>query len=62
MNNPLSLIFVWIAVLFAGYLSWQIVEPESFTGAIGFLVLWTLLGTIFRWIVVLVIIQMDDKN
>lgn len=62
MNNPLSVIVGWIAALYAGYLSWQIVEPESFLGAIGFLILWAILGAIFRWIVVLIVIQMEEKK
>lgn len=39
------------AWIFSGMLSWNIVEPDGFGGAIVFLIVWSILGAIFHGIV-----------
>jgi len=38
----------------AGILAWNIVEPHSFWGALGFLLVWSILDYIFGFILTLV--------
>lgn len=54
-NNGVVLVaFLWITTIaisiFSGFLAWDWVEPESFWGAIGFLLLWGILSTIGHYI------------
>jgi hypothetical protein len=60
MNNPLSLLLILAAVIGSGYLSWQIVELESFIGALIFLAVWAVLSAIVRFIVAIVVIKSSE--
>ena len=35
----------------AGFLAWNITEPESFIGAIGFLIVWGILDYVFGFLI-----------
>jgi hypothetical protein len=38
--------------LYAGFKAWEMVEPESFFGFIGFLILWGIITTIIQFIAI----------
>ncbi len=38
--------------IYAGYKSWEIIEPENFFGFLGFLILWGVLTTIIQFVVI----------
>lgn len=62
MNNEggclaIAIIVARIAAwLVAGILSWNWVHPESFGGAIGFLIVWGILGSVLYYVVGAIII------
>ncbi len=62
MNHPLSVLFVWTVSIFAGYVSWRITTPESFGGAVVFVLLWFALAYVFRGIAALIIIFVGDNS
>jgi hypothetical protein len=39
----------------AGFLAWHMVEPQSFIGAIGFIIVWSLLDYVFGFIATILI-------
>jgi len=39
----------------AGFLAWNITEPESFLGALGFVFLWGIFDYIFGFLVTIII-------
>ena len=49
-NDGCLLIFLWIATIAisigSGIMAWNWIEPESFWGAIGFLILWGILSKV----------------
>lgn len=45
-------IIAWIS---SGYFAWQTVEPSSFLGAIGFMILWGIYGKILDIALVLLV-------
>ena len=49
-NDGCLLIFLWIATIAisigSGTMAWNWIEPESFWGAIGFLILWGILSKV----------------
>ena len=49
-NEGCLLIFLWIATIAisigSGIMAWNWIEPESFWGAIGFLILWGILSKV----------------
>ena len=56
-DNGGSLVAVlWIATIFisigSGVMAWNWVEPESFFGALGFLILWGILSTIGHFLAI----------
>ena len=55
MSAILGIIGFIVSVILAGILSWNWVEPESFGGGVVFIALWAILSSIFRWIVLLII-------
>lgn len=54
MNTLLGYLILVAAILYSGYLSWTWVEPDSFGGAILFLFVWALLGTIAKYIIAMI--------
>lgn len=45
----IGLIILRIALpIYAGMKSWEIIEPETFLGFVGFLILWGILTTIIQ--------------
>lgn len=46
----------FVSILGSGYLAWQWIEPESFFGAIKFLLIWTILGYIADFILMAIIV------
>lgn len=49
MENTIAFLFLigQLAILFlSGYLAWQWVQPESFGGAVVFLILWGIIETV----------------
>lgn len=56
-NNEGCLFFGMIILriglpIFAGYKSWEIIEPKSFFEFLGFLLLWGILTTIIQFILI----------
>ena len=49
-NDGCLVIFLWIATIAisigSGIMAWNWIEPESFWGAIGFLILWGILSKV----------------
>lgn len=49
-DNTSNIILLWIVTIgisiFSGVMAWNWIEPESFLGAIGFLILWGALSKI----------------
>jgi len=39
----------------AGFLAWNIVEPKSFMGAIGFLIIWGILDYVFGFLITIIV-------
>ena len=65
-NDGCLLIFLWIATIAisigSGIMAWNWIEPESFWGAIGFLILWGILSKVGHFLamgLVALIVGMD---
>lgn len=55
------LLLTVILSIASGVLAWNWIEPESFLGAIGFLILWAVLSKIGHFIAMAVIYLLFDK-
>lgn len=55
-KSGMYILIVWISTILisiiSGVLAWNWVEPESFLGAIGFIIIWGVLSTIGRIIAI----------
>jgi hypothetical protein len=57
-NNNEGCLFFGVIILriglpiYAGYKSWEIIDPESFFGFLTFLILWGILTTIIQFILI----------
>ena len=55
-NDGCLFIFLWIATIAisigSGIMAWNWIEPESFWGAIGFLILWGILSKVGHFLAV----------
>ncbi|MEI6680674.1 MAG: hypothetical protein WCL21_18845 [Mariniphaga sp.] len=64
-NGGALAMFVWILTLAlsigSGILSWNWIEPHSFFGAIGFLILWGILSKVGHMIAFGVLYAMFEK-
>ena len=49
-NGGILIVFMWIVTvgisIGSGVMAWNWIEPDSFLGAIGFLIVWTVLSKI----------------
>lgn len=58
--------FMWLITIAlsigSGVLSWNWIEPESFFGAIGFLIFWGILSKISHFIAFGILIALFGKN
>lgn len=65
-NSGALVMFMWIGTIalsvFSGLLAWDWVEPESFFGAIGFLIVWGIFSKIGHFVMFGVIYLLFDKN
>jgi hypothetical protein len=65
-NSGALVMFMWIGTIalsiFSGVLAWDWVEPESFLGAIGFLIVWGIFSKIGHFLMFGVIYLLFDKN
>lgn len=65
-NSGALVMFMWIGTIalsiFSGVLAWDWVEPESFFGAIGFLIVWAIFSKIGHFLMFGVIYLLFDKN
>lgn len=65
-NSGALVLFMWIGTIalsiFSGVLAWDWVEPESFFGAIGFLIVWGIFSKIGHFLMFGVIYLLFDKN
>lgn len=64
-NTGAIVIFMWILTIglsiVSGVLAWNWVEPESFLGAIGFLIIWGILSKVGHYIAFGVLIVLFDR-
>lgn len=65
-NSGALVMFMWLGTIalsiFSGVLAWDWVEPESFFGAIGFLIVWGIFSKIGHFLMFGVIYLLFDKN
>jgi hypothetical protein len=65
-NTGALVMFMWLGTIalsvFSGVLAWDWVEPESFFGAIGFLIVWGIFSKIGHFLMFGVIYLLFDKN
>lgn len=50
-SSRMAIVLSLIVSVLTGILSWNIVEPESFLGAIGFILLWSAIASIGYFII-----------
>lgn len=60
-KGALMLIANIVIIIGAGAADWNWVEPESFAGSIGFLILRAVIGTVARYILMAIIMVLFDK-
>ncbi|KFF07958.1 hypothetical protein [Chryseobacterium luteum] len=56
-----AFILYLIVIIGSGVLSWNWTEPESFVGAIGFLIVWGVLTSIGHFILIGIIALISEK-
>jgi hypothetical protein len=65
-NSGALVMFMWIGTIglsiYSGMLAWDWVEPESFFGAIGFVILWGIFSKIGHFLIFGIIYLLFDKN
>ena len=65
-NSGALVMFMWIVTIglsiYSGMLAWDWVEPESFFGAIGFVILWGIFSKIGHFLMFGIIYLLFDKN
>jgi hypothetical protein len=53
-NGGIVVVIIWLITILisilSGVLAWNWIEPESFWGAIGFIVLWGIISTIGHYL------------
>lgn len=59
--GALMLIANIVIIIGAGAATWNWVEPNSFAGGIGFLILWAVIGTVARYILMAILMMLFDK-
>lgn len=57
----LAFILYAVVIIGSGVLSWKWTEPESFVGAIGFLIVWGILTSIGHFILIGIIALFAEK-
>lgn len=57
----LAFILYVVVIIGSGALSWNWVEPQSFIGAIGFMILWGILSYIGHFILIGIIALLSEK-
>ena len=65
--NPVVIVAItWIVTIAlsigSGMLAWNWIEPESFLGAIGFLIIWAILSKVEHLIIFGVILAMFGRS
>lgn len=53
-NNGIVALLIWLITILisilSGIFAWDWIEPESFSGAIGFIILWGIISTIGHYL------------
>nr|WP_315088278.1 hypothetical protein [uncultured Chryseobacterium sp.] len=57
----LAFILYAVVIIGSGVLSWNLTTPESFVGAIGFMILWGILSYIGHFILIGIIALLSEK-
>jgi hypothetical protein len=57
---------LWIGTIIlsilAGIMAWNWIEPESFIGGVGFIILWGILGKVSHFIMMGIVVLLFGKN
>jgi hypothetical protein len=65
-NSEGLMFFMWLGTIalsiYSGFLAWDWVQPESFFGAIGFLIVWAVFSKIAHFLMFGVLLLLFDKS